>query len=225
MPACTLPKPTHSIAPFHQIRVDTFALYHLLLLEMIQDFCRVIGCLNPLVFAVYVCTVYICIHTCTCVCVCVSVCVWLCVCVQVYECYTSLGDWKGCWGLAPQVIDAVPTPILWPDLPALWHQQDTVSPPLVATSPSLYLPLSSLSPLFRALSAFESGDLGTVRDSLEGNFERGRDPEVFPLWDPTQLVNTSEILLLRGTSMQLDVSEDDDNSSVTSDDQATKYII
>lgn len=80
-----------------------------------------------------------------------------------------------------------------------------------------------LSPSYvRALSSFEDGDLSVARDSLE-NLSDGRhgsrDPEVFPLWDPSQLLGTSQVLLLKAATFQAgdDGSGSDDATSVTSE--------
>ena len=81
--------------------------------------------------------------------------------------------------------------------------------------------------LSRALSYFEQGDFSSVKDCLESQVESrlwGRDPEVVPLWDPNQLLSTSETLLLRASTLQMDISDDDDTSSTTSDDNITRYI-
>lgn len=56
---------------------------------------------------------------------------------------------------------------------------------------------------------------------MEGQFN-GRDPEVVPLWDPNQLLNASEILLLKAATLQVDLSDDEDTSSTTSDDNISK---
>ena len=77
----------------------------------------------------------------------------------------------------------------------------------------------------RALSSFEEGDIGLLKDCLENQLDSrnwGRDPEVFPLWDPMQLLNTSEILLLRSATLQAEYSDDDETSSITSDDYTSR---
>ena len=81
--------------------------------------------------------------------------------------------------------------------------------------------------LSRALSYFEQGDFSSVKDCLESQVESrhwGRDPEVIPLWDPNQLLSTSETLLLRASTLQMDISDDDESSSTTSDDNITRYV-
>ena len=44
-----------------------------------------------------------------------------------------------------------------------------------------------------------------------------RDPEVFPLWDPGQLLNTSQLLLLRTATLGEEGSGSDDTTSLTSE--------
>ena len=81
----------------------------------------------------------------------------------------------------------------------------------------------------RALSSFESGDLTTARDYTESQSDgrhQSRDPEVFPLWDPGQLLVTSQTLLLKAATFQAgeDGSGSDDATSVTSDgDYGTRW--
>ena len=61
-----------------------------------------------------------------------------------------------------------------------------------------------------------------ARDSLESQSDGrhgSRDPEVFPLWDPSQLLGTSQLLLLKAATFQAgdDGSGSDDATSVTSE--------
>ena len=84
---------------------------------------------------------------------------------------------------------------------------------------------------FRALGSFDSGDLTTARDHIEslsstGRHSFSRDPEVFPLWDPSQLLNTSQLLLLKAaTSQAVDEGSDSDSVSVTSEGEyGPKYV-
>ncbi len=79
----------------------------------------------------------------------------------------------------------------------------------------------------KSLAAFDAGDLGECRDYLDMQSEsRGgvsRDPEVFPLWDPGQLLKTSQQLLLKAITVQASGGEDgsgSDDESVTSDEGA-----
>lgn len=54
-----------------------------------------------------------------------------------------------------------------------------------------------------------------------------RDPEVFPLWDPGQLLNTSHLLLLKAATTQAveDGASSDDLGSVASEgDYGPKYV-
>ena len=88
--------------------------------------------------------------------------------------------------------------------------------------PSLSLSLSLPSPSYhRALGSFETGDLAMAHDhieSLSGGLHMSRDPEVFPLWDPGQLLNTSHLLLLKAaTSQAVDDGSGSDDVSVTSE--------
>jgi len=76
----------------------------------------------------------------------------------------------------------------------------------------------------KSLSAFDARDLAECRDFLDQQAEsRGgvaRDPEVFPLWDPGQLLKTSQQLLLKAITIQAGGGEDgspSDDESVTSD--------
>ena len=81
--------------------------------------------------------------------------------------------------------------------------------------------------VFRSLSAFEQGEMDLVKECLENQLDSrhwSRDPEVFPLWDPNQLLNTSELLLLRAATLQTEYSDDDDTSSVASDEYASKLV-
>ena len=56
-------------------------------------------------------------------------------------------------------------------------------------------------------------------DSRSDSRHSSRDPEVFPLWDPTQLLNTSQQLLLKAATFQVgeDGSDSDETTSVTSE--------
>ena len=76
----------------------------------------------------------------------------------------------------------------------------------------------------KSLSAFDAGDLAECRDFLDQQTEsRGgvtRDPEVFPLWDPSQLLKTSHQLLLKAITIQAGGGEEgslSDDESVTSE--------
>ena len=84
----------------------------------------------------------------------------------------------------------------------------------------------------RALGSFDSGDLSSARDHVDslsstGRHSFSRDPEVFPLWDPGQLLNTSQLLLLKAaTSQAVDEGSDSDSISVTSEgDYGPKYVL
>jgi len=69
---------------------------------------------------------------------------------------------------------------------------------------------------------FEDGDLSAARDRLESQSDSqhgSRDPEVYPLWDPSQLLVTSQLLLLKAATHQAgeDGSGSDDATSVNSE--------
>lgn len=73
-----------------------------------------------------------------------------------------------------------------------------------------------------ALSSFDSGNLTQAREFIENQSDSkhsSRDPEVFPLWDPGQLLGTSQGLLLKAATLQTgdDGSGSDDTISVTSE--------
>lgn len=74
---------------------------------------------------------------------------------------------------------------------------------------------------FRALGSFNTGELSAARDHIDSRSDSrysSRDPEVFPLWDPSQLLNTSQQLLLKAATFQVgDDGSDSDNTSVTSE--------
>lgn len=65
----------------------------------------------------------------------------------------------------------------------------------------------------RALSKFESGDLGQLKDVLEHQADIRRDPDIQPLWDPSQLLNASRMLFLRSVVPWSDGSGSDDNGA------------
>ena len=80
---------------------------------------------------------------------------------------------------------------------------------LVATPPP-FLPLPR-----RALSAFDAGDLSLCREYVELQSEGRRDPDVFPLWDPAQLLATSQLLMLKAATHQTAVGEEGSGSDET----------
>ena len=53
----------------------------------------------------------------------------------------------------------------------------------------------------RALSCFETGSMTLAREFLDQQDTR-RDPDVFPMWDPQQLLAASKTLLLRSVVPQ-----------------------
>ena len=71
--------------------------------------------------------------------------------------------------------------------------------------------------MHRALGSFDQGDLLLTRECLESQLDNrywARDPEIFPLWDPTQLLSTSQTLLLRAATLQAELSEDEETGSI-----------
>lgn len=73
----------------------------------------------------------------------------------------------------------------------------------------------------KALSWFEAGDLTTAWEYVERQSDprnSSRDLEVFPLWDPGQLLRTSHLLLLKAATFQTgDDGSGSDTASVTSE--------
>lgn len=74
----------------------------------------------------------------------------------------------------------------------------------------------------KALGWFDAGDLASSREYVERQSDprhSSRDPEVFPLWDPGQLLKTSHLLLLKAVTLQAgdDGSGSDEATSVTSE--------
>ena len=59
-------------------------------------------------------------------------------------------------------------------------------------------------------------------DRLADSHHPSRDPEVFPLWDPGQLLSTSHTLLLKVATLQAgdEGSGSDDATSVTSEGES-----
>ncbi len=73
-----------------------------------------------------------------------------------------------------------------------------------------------------ALSSFDSGNMSQAREFVDNQSDHrhtSRDPEAFPLWDPGQLLNTSQLLLLRAATLGVgeEGSGSDDTTSVTSE--------
>lgn len=74
----------------------------------------------------------------------------------------------------------------------------------------------------RALGKFESGDLGQLKEVLERQGDIRRDPDIQPLWDPSQLLNASRMLFLRSVVPWADGSGSDDNAA-TEDGPTTDH--
>ena len=74
--------------------------------------------------------------------------------------------------------------------------------------------------MLRALSSFDTGDLAPARDFLDQTDTR-RDPDVFPMWDPHQLLNASKTLLLQSVVSQStgDGSGSDDGIGTADDNE------
>ncbi len=90
-----------------------------------------------------------------------------------------------------------------------WHcrvstmrsQYSDLSSPELASAFKLKYDLNQI----RALSHFDVGDLAGAREYVERQSDQrhpSRDPEVFPLWDPGQLLNASHLLLLKAVTFQ-----------------------
>lgn len=67
------------------------------------------------------------------------------------------------------------------------------------------------------------GNMSQARDYVDSQSDprhSSRDPEVYPLWDPGQLLNTSHLLLLKAATHMIgeDGSGSDDNTSIASED-------
>ena len=73
----------------------------------------------------------------------------------------------------------------------------------------------------KALGWFDAGDLAGAREFVERQADprhASRDPEVFPLWDPGQLLKTSHLLLLKAVTFQAgDEGSGSDDASITSE--------
>ena len=76
----------------------------------------------------------------------------------------------------------------------------------------------------KALGWFDAGELSSTREYVERQSDSrhaSRDPEVFPLWDPGQLLKTSQLLLLKAVTVQ--VGEDDSGSDNASEHSEENY--
>lgn len=82
----------------------------------------------------------------------------------------------------------------------------------------------------KSLSCFDARDLTGCREFVEQQLDirsSSRDPEVFPLWDPGQLLKTSQHLLLKAITFQAGYEDGSgsDDASITSDgDYGPKYV-
>eukprot|EP00731_Ephydatia_muelleri_P029201 Em0020g845a len=71
----------------------------------------------------------------------------------------------------------------------------------------------------KALASFETNHLAICQERLDALTNGKREPEVYPLWDPEQLLRTSQVLLLKAACVPTnDECGSDDASSVTSGD-------
>ena len=75
---------------------------------------------------------------------------------------------------------------------------------------------------YRSLGKFESNDLGQLKEVLERQGDIRRDPDIQPLWDPSQLLNASRMLFLRSVVPWSDGSGSDDNTIDDSNDHGNK---
>lgn len=112
--------------------------------------------------------------------------------------------------------------------PSLRHQPDQVKDwaPEAKPSTDLYGSIPPPSPP-RALASFETNHLAICQERLDALTNGKREPEVYPLWDPEQLLRTSQVLLLKAACVPTnDECGSDDASSVTSGDgdHSTKYV-
>ena len=177
----------------------------------------------------------------------------LCVYTQVLECYTSVNEWKDAetWYSQVNSVQSQYSPsselhaslTLRSDLNQIRYSVRVymyVDGHFVFICTYMYmhmytvyakLELSCTNSACRALGCFDCGDLAAARDhveSLSDSRHSSRDPEVFPLWDPGQLLNTSQLLLLKAATFQAadDGSGSDDTVSVTSEGEyGPKYVV
>ena len=113
---------------------------------------------------------------------------------QICECYMKVSDWK-------EAED--------------WSKR--VSSKELASAFKLDYDLNQI----KALGWFDAGDLANSREYVEKQSDprhASRDPEVYPLWDPGQLLRTSHLLLLKAVTFQAgDEGSGSDDNSVTSE--------
>ena len=81
----------------------------------------------------------------------------------------------------------------------------------------------------KSLGCFDVGNLSGCREFVEQQLDprnSSRDPEVFPLWNPGQLLKTSQHLLLKAITFQSgEEGSGSDDASVTSEgDYGSKYV-
>ena len=77
------------------------------------------------------------------------------------------------------------------------------------------------------MSSFDDGDVGMMRDSLEHHQpcpQWVRDPDVYPLWDPSQLLSVSQVLLLRAATIQVEMEEVEEEEGGLRDEYTTKLV-
>ena len=95
-------------------------------------------------------------------------------------------------------------------------QPSDLSPDFSSSSLKLDYDLNQI----KALGWFDAGDLAGAREYVERQSDprhASRDPEVFPLWDPGQLLRTSQLLMLKAVTLQ--AGEEDSGSDNASDSE------
>ena len=105
----------------------------------------------------------------------------------------------------------------WSRRVSTMHSQSSEHSKEISTAFKLNYDLNQI----KALGWFDAGDLSSSREYVERQSDprhASRDPEVYPLWDPGQLLRTSHLLLLKAVTFQAggDDGSGSDNS-VTSE--------
>jgi len=132
--------------------------------------------------------------------------------LQVYECYVHIKDFQKAEMWYTKRVTAMKEQVSSSMGKAFTIDHDITNIQLVhimSAHDHTHIPL-------RALGKFESGDLSQLKEVLEHHSDIRRDPDIQPLWDPTQLLNASRMLSLRSVVPWTDGSGSDDN--VTADD-------
>ena len=118
---------------------------------------------------------------------------------SVRECYAKVSSWEELEGWESHVCEL---------------QEHCTNPELSAA----FNPHYDINQI-KALANFENNHLGICQEQLETLTDSKRELEVYPLWDPEQLLRTSQVLLLKAACVPAnDECGSDDASSVTSGD-------